>query len=389
MEKVNDIMEYIDAHLTLPGNLTMALHNFQILDSLLNDPKYISNIDYIMELINNQKIKTSLDIIFKKYDRVIISDKASTVFTNTTLLAFIDAYCILNDIDVIASEDIAMPPLINSYIQETSCFPLLSKEEEYELFSKMANGDKKAKNKIICSNLRLVISYAKKYFNSYEPMELIQEGNIGLIKAVEKFDVTKGYKFSTYATYWINQRITNYLEKYQNQLSLSVSIKQKLQKLRKLKNAFILEHFREPTFQELLQITQLSETKLIELMQYEQIKIINADEKILPDKDETVISFIPSQDNVEETIINNDLSHKILELFDKAKLSDREKSILLYRFGFIDDRIYTQEELASIFKIKHQRIGQIERRALIKLRNCAYTSNFSIYVDHANQKNHK
>ncbi|MBR5554262.1 MAG: RNA polymerase sigma factor RpoD [Clostridia bacterium] len=258
---------------------------------------------------------------------------------------------------------------VRVYLKDIGKIELLSAERELELAEKMANGDEIAKGEIIESNLRLVVSIAKKYTGRGMPfLDLIQEGNIGLMKAVEKFDYTKGYKFSTYATWWIRQAITRSISVHGRTIPLPVHIVEKINKLRQISRAAMQRLGREPNDAEIAQEMGCSVEKVREIIKYAQDPI-SLEERVGKEEDSVIGDFIPDANapDPEQIVSRTILREKIMEALDS--LTPRESSVIKMRFGLIDGRVRTLEEVGEEFNITRERIRQIEAKALRKLRH--------------------
>lgn len=258
---------------------------------------------------------------------------------------------------------------VRVYLKDIGKIQLLSAEKELELAEKMSKGDQAAKAELIESNLRLVVSIAKKYTGRGMPLlDLIQEGNIGLMKAVEKFDYSKGYKFSTYATWWIRQAITRSISVHGRTIPLPVHIVEKINKLRQISRTAMQKLGREPTEAEIAEEMGCSIEKVREIIKYAQDPI-SLEERIGKEEDSVIGDFIPDLNAPDPELIVSQtiLKEKIMEALDS--LTPREASVIKMRFGLIDGRVRTLEEVGEEFNITRERIRQIEAKALRKLRH--------------------
>ena len=269
----------------------------------------------------------------------------------------------------LSSDSSVVNDSVRVYLKDIGKIELLSAEKELELAEKMASGDEAAKSEIIESNLRLVVSIAKKYTGRGMPfLDLIQEGNIGLMKAVEKFDYTKGYKFSTYATWWIRQAITRSISVHGRTIPLPVHIVEKINKLRQISRAAMQRLGREPNDAEIAQEMGCSVEKVREIIKYAQDPI-SLEERVGKEEDSVIGDFIPDANapDPEQIVSRTILREKIMEALDS--LTPREASVIKMRFGLIDGRVRTLEEVGEEFNITRERIRQIEAKALRKLRH--------------------
>lgn len=271
--------------------------------------------------------------------------------------------------EVTANTNVAVVNSVKLYLREISQYDLLSKEEEVRLAEAAKNGDVEAKNELVKHNLRLVVSLAKHYMNrGLAFQDLIQEGNIGLITAVDKFDVSKGFKFSTYATYWIKQSISRAIMDKSRNIRIPIHTIELMSKIKKVERAFQQENGREPKEKEVAEILNLDIKKIKEA--YSWMKdTTSLDIVVGDDEDATVGSFI--EDNSVpfafaevEVDSRNEAIQTILNT-----LSDREKEVVMRRFGIGRERSETLEEIGADLKLSRERIRQLEASALKKLRN--------------------
>lgn len=271
--------------------------------------------------------------------------------------------------DKIPDDSALVNDSVRVYLKDIGKIQLLSAEKELELAEKMSKGDQAAKAELIESNLRLVVSIAKKYTGRGMPLlDLIQEGNIGLMKAVEKFDYSKGYKFSTYATWWIRQAITRSISVHGRTIPLPVHIVEKINKLRQISRTAMQKLGREPTEAEIAEEMGCSIEKVREIIKYAQDPI-SLEERIGKEEDSVIGDFIPDLNAPDPELIVSQtiLKEKIMEALDS--LTPREASVIKMRFGLIDGRVRTLEEVGEEFNITRERIRQIEAKALRKLRH--------------------
>ncbi len=275
---------------------------------------------------------------------------------------------------------------VKAYLREIGSVPLLNAQEEIELFQEYENGSEEAKKRILKANLRLVVSIAKRYVGRVKGLTLLdlaQEGNIGLIKAIEKFDYKKGYKFSTYSTWWIRQAITRSMGDNGRTIRLPIHVIEKINALKKAEKEFMELNGRYPSKEELSYLLNIPLHKVEELI--EIMKDASSLNVVVDDdgkKDTTLEDFIPdSTVSVENEAILSDMQLKIRELLYKVDLSYRERMTLLYRNGFINDKIYTLEEVGALFGVTRERIRQIEAKALRKMRQYRETKKFASYMD--------
>ena len=260
---------------------------------------------------------------------------------------------------------------VHQYLVQASQAKLLTAEEEYDLAKRVQKGDKAAKDKLICSNLRLVISIAKKYRTIPKALtflDLIQEGNCGLMKAADKYDPDLGFRFSTYATWWIKQAITRAISNQDRLIRLPVHVEDDINKIQQAtRNCAHLRDDDEAYIDAVAEQTNLSKEKLGYLLQVNQ-KIVSLDQTVDEEGQTTISQFIPDENSTspEESAAEQSVHAELLRQLDSLK--PREKAILELRYGIGKDRTYTLEEIGKIFGVTRERIRQIECRALRKLR---------------------
>jgi len=267
------------------------------------------------------------------------------------------------------SKDMSVNDNVRMYLKEIGKISLLTLEEEQELSKKVAEGDEHAKNMLAESNLRLVVSIAKRYVGrGLLFLDLIQEGNIGLMKAVEKFDYDKGYKFSTYATWWIRQAITRALADQARTIRVPVHMVETINKMARIERQMTLELNREPTDQELSKKMGLSVDKIAEIRKISQDPV-SLETPIGEEDDSHLGDFLADERTMspEDFATYEILKDELREVLDT--LTVREKEVLELRFGLFDGSSHTLEEVGKQFKVTRERIRQIEAKALRKLRH--------------------
>ncbi len=280
----------------------------------------------------------------------------------------------VEDLNAIASEqylDDVSDDSVRLYLREIGKIPLLSSEEELELAQRVIAGDKKAKDKMAEANMRLVVSIAKRYSGrGLDFLDLIQEGNTGLLRAVEKFDPDKGFKFSTYATWWIRQAITRAIADQARTIRIPVHMVETINKLLRTQRRMTQELNREPTIEELAKELEMEPEKIEYVIKIKQdISSLDAGVGRDGDEEESVLGdFIEDEDTIspEDSATNQLLKEKVQEVL--SSLSDREQKIVRMRFGLDTGKSHTLEEVGQEFAVTRERIRQIEAKALAKLR---------------------
>ena len=273
------------------------------------------------------------------------------------------------DLDDISIDDVSINDPVKMYLKEIGRVPLLSGNEEIELAERIMKGDQKAKERPTEANLRLVVSIAKRYVGrGMHFLDLIQEGNVGLIKAVEKFDHTKGFKFSTYATWWIRQAITRAIADQARTIRIPVHMVETINKLKKVQSQLLHENGKEANEEEIAKEMNLPVSRVREIMRVAQ-EPVSMETPIGPEEDSRLMDFIRDDDALApddaamKTIINEDIDAVL------KTLTKREEDVIRLRFGLLDGRCHTLEEVGLEFNVTRERIRQIEAKALRKLRH--------------------
>ena len=278
-------------------------------------------------------------------------------------------------------EGVTIDDPVRMYLKEIGKVPLLSAEEEIELAKRMEKGDEEAKKRLAEANLRLVVSIAKRYVGrGMLFLDLIQEGNLGLIKAVEKFDYRKGFKFSTYATWWIRQAITRAIADQARTIRIPVHMVETINKLIRVSRQLLQELGREPTPEEIANEMGLSEDKVREIMKISQ-EPVSLETPIGEEEDSHLGDFIPDDDAPapDESAAFTLLKEQLIDVLDT--LTPREEKVLRLRFGLDDGRARTLEEVGREFNVTRERIRQIEAKALRKLRHPSRSKKLKDYLD--------
>lgn len=272
-------------------------------------------------------------------------------------------------IDISVPEGVSIDDPVRMYLKEIGKVPLLTAAEEIELARRMEEGDEEAKKRLSEANLRLVVSIAKRYVGrGMLFLDLIQEGNLGLIKAVEKFDYRKGYKFSTYATWWIRQAITRAIADQARTIRIPVHMVETINKLIRVSRQLLQEYGREPQPEEIAEVMGISEDKVREIIKIAQ-EPVSLETPIGEEEDSHLGDFIPDDDAPApaEAAAFTLLKEQLMSVL--STLTPREEMVLKLRFGLEDGRARTLEEVGKEFKVTRERIRQIEAKALRKLRH--------------------
>lgn len=287
----------------------------------------------------------------------------------------------MENLDLSVPDGISIEDPVRMYLKEIGKVPLLSAEDEIELAKKMEMGDQEAKKRLAEANLRLVVSIAKRYVGrGMLFLDLIQEGNLGLIKAVEKFDYRKGYKFSTYATWWIRQAITRAIADQARTIRIPVHMVETINKLIRVSRQLLQELGREPTPEEIAEEMNLPVERVREILKISQ-EPVSLETPIGEEEDSHLGDFI-QDDNVpvpSDAAAFTLLKEQLVEVL--GTLTDREQKVLRLRFGLDDGRARTLEEVGKEFNVTRERIRQIEAKALRKLRHPSRSRKLKDYLD--------
>lgn len=292
-----------------------------------------------------------------------------------------DAQVSDDDLDVTIPEGISIDDPVRMYLKEIGKVPLLSAEEEIELAKEMEQGNAEAKRRLAEANLRLVVSIAKRYVGrGMLFLDLIQEGNLGLIKAVEKFDFRKGFKFSTYATWWIRQAITRAIADQARTIRIPVHMVETINKLIRVSRQLLQEKGREPLPEEIAKEMGMSVDKVRDIMKIAQ-EPVSLETPIGEEEDSHLGDFIPDDDAPapSEAAAFTLLKEQLMDVLDT--LTTREEKVLRLRFGLDDGRARTLEEVGKEFNVTRERIRQIEAKALRKLRHPSRSKKLKDYLE--------
>lgn len=288
-----------------------------------------------------------------------------------------------SDIDMLSIDSVKINDPVKMYLKQIGCYKLLSPQEEIELAKRIQEGDQQAKNKLTQANLRLVVSIAKHYVGrGMLFLDLIQEGNLGLIKAVEKFDYTKGFKFSTYATWWIKQAITRAIADQARTIRIPVHMVETINKITRVQRQLVQEKGREPTAEEIAEKLDGTLTpERVREIQKIALDPVSLETPIGEEDDSHLGDFIEDKDAISpsdyttKSLLKDELRQVMKEL------TDREERVLRLRYGLDDDRPRTLEEVGKEFGVTRERIRQIEAKAIRKLRHPTRSKRFGDYKD--------
>ena len=287
----------------------------------------------------------------------------------------------VEDESILTADGISIDDPVKVYLKEIGRVPLLTNEEEQELSERMAQGDVQARKRLSEANLRLVVSIAKRYVGrGMQFLDLIQEGNLGLIKAVEKFDHTKGFKFSTYATWWIRQAITRAIADQARTIRIPVHMVETINKVKKVSSQLLHKNGHEPSAEEIAAELDMSVDKVREILRVSQ-EPVSLETPIGEEEDSHLGDFIPDDDApvpaeaASQTLLKEQLADVL------KTLTPREEKVLRLRFGLDDGRPRTLEEVGKEFNVTRERIRQIEAKALRKLRHPSRSKKLRDFLD--------
>ncbi|MBR3660717.1 MAG: RNA polymerase sigma factor RpoD/SigA [Bacilli bacterium] len=337
--------------------------------------KINSDLDLFAYLIeNNDELNNLLKIFVNKNINIIKNDKLFELNISENIITMIEIYCNINDIEI--KEDFEIESIstienqIGAYYNEIKKYPLLTFKDQQEIFKKIETGDKEAKDFFIKCNLRLVFKYIRKYhYPNIDIWDLIQEGNIGLMKAVDKFDYTKGYKFSTYATWWIRESIAKYIDYSNRSFKIPEYQLRKVKKYKKIKENLERKLQREATIDEIAnEMNETIDTILkIEFITSDAISLNNY--TTIGEMNDELIDFIPSDDReIEEEVMGNLFLDEIRTILNNLNVSNRNKEVFELRYGLNGDSPKTLEEVGEIFNITRERVRQIENNIISKIK---------------------
>ena len=337
------------------------INDFFAADNL--GPEQMDEIYSYLENNNIVVVPTIIDDTLLVDDDSLLLDDVDDDFSGDKMEEDID----LDAIDLL--EGIGTEDPVRMYLKEIGTVPLLSAEEETRLAKRKAEGDEYAKERLIEANLRLVVSIAKRYTGrGMSFLDLVQEGNLGLIKGVEKFDYTKGYKLSTYATWWIRQSVTRALADQARTIRVPVHMVETINKMSKMQRKLTLELGYEPSVTELAEALEMTEDKVMEIMQIAR-EPASLETPIGEEDDSNLGDFVADSNavtpegNVESVMLREHIDALL------GDLKERERQVIVLRFGLEDGHPRTLEEVGKEFNVTRERIRQIEAKALRKLRN--------------------
>ena len=326
------------------------------------------------------------ELLFDKYKTQIENDTISMVIDDNFIISSLEAFCIKQNIEIKNDDEkyINCENSLMLYLNEISNFKVLSREEERALAIRIKNGDIEAKRIFLQSNLRLVVSISKKYIGKIMPfLDLIQEGNLGLMKALDGYDVSKGYKFSTYATWWIKQSIRFAIIKKGNEIRVPTGVYENVNNYEKKEEELSVILGRDPTDFEMSEVCNIpiSEVRKMKSILLLQNHSTSLNSLVNDETTSTFEDFLPSNDETIENLASlSMLNAEILTLFDSCNLKEREKEILVLRYGLNGNNPMKLIEVAKEYNLTYERVRQIESNAINKIRNGKKIDDFLIYM---------
>jgi len=330
-------------------------------------------------------LPANIDVLDRLYGELAEADIEIVAATEPSTEDFVDEWAVEDEEEAVVEDtsyidDIA-DDSVRLYLREIGKIPLLSAEEELALAQKVVAGDKRAKDQMAEANMRLVVSIAKRYVGrGLDLLDLIQEGNTGLLRAVEKFDPDRGFKFSTYATWWIRQAITRAIADQARTIRIPVHMVETINKLLRTQRRLTQELNREPTNEEIAAAMEMEVDKVEHIMKIKQ-DISSLDASVRDDEEDSVLGdFIEDEDQKtpSESASEQLLKEQVKQIL--GTLTDREQKILKLRFGLEDGKSHTLEEVGQEFSVTRERIRQIEAKALAKLRKHKDTRRLHEYL---------
>ncbi len=388
------LLIFIEKNIKIGDNYKINIKELEKLKKFFDDINYTPDTEIYLEIIKNDEIKNLLIEIVKKNKMIIEQGEVNLIFDNEILMSLIETFYLENyneynieQVYIQTQNDIKKyrNDSIKNYLEEIDK-KILTKEQEQELARKIKNNDSDARKIFIERNLKLVVSIAKNYVGKgLEFMDLIQEGSIGLIKAVEKFDPNKGYKFSTYATWWIRQSIKRAISNKSRNIRIPIYMHDKVKKYIKVKERLEEELNRKPTIEELQE--EIHETKeTIEKLEKLKKDTVSLNKPVSEENENEIGDYVKDErNNLEEEFFSNNLYSEIMDLLKKCNLNDMEKDIIMLRNGIGIKKPITLVELGKKYNVSRERIRQIEIKVLEKLRASKYIKEFAFYMDDPNQ----
>ena len=360
------------------------------LSAFLKRLNYDLRFDTIISLIKNNEVFGNLvELEYTRHEIDIKSGRIAEIYDDANIMSFVDAYCMLNGIStvvIVEDEELdkdvqtAVSDNLTLYLRDLKNVRVLDNKEQLVLASRLKDGDEEARKKLIESNLRLVFSIAKKYYNKdINILDLVQEGNLGLMRALETFDPMRGYAVGTYATWWIRQSITRAIQGKSRVVKMSINAAQVIYKINEYKNEFAAKYGKDPTVEDVAKHFNMSMKSATRYM-IASLEPTSLSYYVNDGSDDEINDHIPSDDPSAEDAA---LQTMMREDIDKAMeiLTDKEKEVLYLRYGLVDGVPMKLRELGEKYNVTRERIRQIEKGALDKLRDSYKTKGLKHYID--------
>lgn len=386
------INDYIHKNIKCTNDNVTAIKQIRQLINFFNDIDYYPKFNEYEELIKNEKISNNLKIIVNSNLTSIIHNQISKIFDNEILISFIEIYCMDNNIEIDSnyieddslSDDLMCKSsidIIRAYLKDIGKYPTLSEEEEKKLGYKILEGDEFARKTLIERNLRLAVSVAAQYIGKgLDYSDLIQEANYGLMNAVDRYDVTLGYRFSTYAIHWIRQRVTRAIQNNSRTIRFPIHIQLKMATINNARQKLFSELQREPSFEEIAKLTGYKAEK-IKFFDDIYRDVLSLNEPISNESDdEEFIDFIVSDNQSIEDIAENKILHEdLLNLMDDCKLNSRQKQVLILHY--MEDENFA--DIARKLHCSREFVRQIHNGAIKRLLKSAKIKKLATYLDNS------
>lgn len=384
------IRSYLDVKVPKVDSYESAMKAFKKLDSFFSKYDFFMGRELLIDLLsNNEKFSSMTSYILKEKEKDIALGKSEDIFDSDFLIYTVKTYFELHgmpikereeEIDMIGFDSSSDLDIVNLYINELNA-PLLSEDEEKALLVKIKQGDMEAREKFIESNLRLVVSVAKKFLGRGVPfLDLVQEGNLGLMKAIDKFDLSYDVRFSTYAVYRIKMFVSKAIADQSRNIRVPISRQDELYSYMTNIDNLEKKFGMNLSIDEISMMLGKSVDKIRELESLKNDTVsINA--LVGKDNDTELGEFLSTSESIEDEVIDSFLPEQIMDLLKKSKLSEREKDVLLSRFGIGRSHVWQLKELSKKYGVSKAWIGQVELNALEKLRRLKSIEQFSVYMD--------
>ena len=370
------IKEYLDNMNGTDNNYTNILEQLNLLVKLFDDNNYDLNLDDAIEFINySDGLNKLIKLVYSQNKQRIEKHGLESINLQNSIITMIEAYFIINDIEIVKiqntyyNEGYLTDDVYKDYVSKLRRVEL-SKEDEHEILREIKSGDKKQRDMFVENNLLLVISIAKRYVGyGLDFMDLIQEGNMGLIKAIERFDINKGYRFSTYATHWIRSFVARSIANESRLIRIPAHRYEKYVKYSMIRNNYISKFGIEPTIKEMSEYSGIPEDDLMELSKLSELPV-SLNSKINNDGEESneLELLVPDNYSLEDEVEKKLSIEEIITFMNYINISEKHIKILLLRYGFYDGHAYTLREIGEMYNLTRERIRQIVNSTLKKIR---------------------